>query len=113
MNYTPNGILGRLAFATAALGVPGFFSQNVPLHRELYPQSNFSPFDLLRLREAATALIAGMLRNDIPKEFMPDASATRRVGDFAANASRFCLLLESARGFALSPNSSSRRRDGP
>jgi len=107
VNYTPNGILGRLAFATAALGVPGIFSQNVPLHRELYPQSSFPPFDLMRLSKAATALIAGMLHNDIPEAFMPDASATRRIGDFAANASRFRLLLEPTRRFAPSPNPSS------
>ena len=94
MNYTPNGILGRLAFAAAALDVPGLFSDNVPLHRALYPRSSLPPFDMRGLRDAATSLISGALRGEVPARFLPDVPTAQHTGGFAGNASRFKALLD-------------------
>jgi hypothetical protein len=96
VHFSPNGVLGRVAFAAAALEIPGILGDNVELHRELYPSGTLAPYDLVRFREAAGALVASALAGSVDSRFKPDMSCASRVGDFRSNAAQFRQLLELA-----------------
>jgi hypothetical protein len=94
MNYSPDGVLGRIAFSAAALEIPGIFSGNVELHSKLYPSGTFNALDIDTFRVAARNLIGRLMEGAAAPRFIPDDSAAREVGDFQANAKRFKQLVE-------------------
>jgi hypothetical protein len=80
-------VLGRIAFLAAALGKPGIFTSNVELHRRLYPGSLVTHATDENLRGLVRELLSGLAGQDSLARFLPDNAATRKIGDFASNAS--------------------------
>lgn len=86
-------VLGRIAFLAAALGKPGIFTDNVELHRRLYPGSLAKSSADEALRPLVQELLRGLMGQDSLEQFRPDDAAAREIGDFAGNASRLRQLL--------------------
>jgi hypothetical protein len=93
VNITASSVLGRITFLAATLGKPGLFSSNAQLNTELYPSATVAPLGPTALRDALTGLLGGVVAEHVPAAFMPDDTAARRIGDFAANAATFRRLL--------------------
>ena len=87
-------VLGRIAFLAAALGRPGIFTDNVALHRYLYPHSLVTSFADETLRELVTELLFGLLQEEPLTRFLPDEQAARQVGDSERNARILTQRLE-------------------
>ena len=78
--------LGRITYASAALGKPGIFSAGIGLSRRLYPNSLVSSPTDADLNGKVGLLLNGVLGGQIDPGFLPDAAAARAVGDFERNA---------------------------
>jgi len=87
-------VLGRIAFLAAALGKPGIFTDNVALHRRLYPQSLVQTSADEGLRELVRELLLGLLKEEPLTIFQPEEQAARQVGDFEKNAVVVRQMLE-------------------
>jgi hypothetical protein len=94
INLPRFGVLGRIAFLCAALGKPGIFTDNVALHRRLYPHNLVTSCSDERLGELMKELLFGFLREESLTSFQPDEQAARLVGDFERNASIVKQMLE-------------------
>jgi hypothetical protein len=93
INITASSVLGRITFLSAALGKAGLFSDNAHLNTELYPAATVPLQQPEVLRDALGGLIRGLVAGEVPPAFMPDETAARRIGDFAANAAIFRRLV--------------------
>jgi hypothetical protein len=86
-------VLGRIAFLAAALGKPGIFTNNVDLHRRLYPGSLVESCTDKNLRGLVHQLLLGLTGLNSLERFRPDHAVAQKIGDFAANASRLREIL--------------------
>jgi hypothetical protein len=86
-------VLGRIAFLAAAMGKPGIFTENVELHRRLYPHSLVSSSTDDKLRDKVRELLYALLNLGSIEPFLPDGLAAQEIGDFAGNAAKVRRLL--------------------
>jgi hypothetical protein len=93
VNLTASHVLGRITFLAAALDRPGVFTSNAEINERLYPRSTVALLAPTALCEGLTSLLSGLVTRDVPPRFMPDSDATRRTGDFSANACTFARLF--------------------
>ncbi len=108
INLTAGSILGRITFLSAALGRPGIFSDNSQLNARLYPGSQVTMFDTVRLRELLRAMLLGLASGATDERLLPSqrcGCGNRRLrGESGATAadsrsrSRFFQLA----GFSIS-----------
>ena len=98
VNLTSSSVLGRITFLAAALDKPGLFTSNAEINTRLYPGGAVPLLAPAALRDALTDLLRGLARGDVPARFVPDAIATRAVGDFGANAEKFARLFSDLAG---------------
>jgi hypothetical protein len=98
VNLTASHVLGRITFLAAALDKPGVFTSNAEINGRLYPGSTVPLLAPTALCEALTGLLSGLVRRDVPPRFAPDSAATRRIGDFSANALAFARIFSELPG---------------
>ncbi len=94
VNLTAGSILGRVTFLAAALGLPGIFSDNSQLNQRLYPTSCVALLDTVRLRGLLRGMLLSIAAGAADPNLLPSESATREVGDYAANCERLRAMLE-------------------
>ncbi len=102
LNLPLFSVLGRIAFLAAALGKPGIFTNNIELHRRLYPGSLVESCTDKNLRGLVQQLLLGLTGLGSLERFQPDRAAALKIGDFAANASQLREILLSGGSRLLS-----------
>jgi hypothetical protein len=93
VNLTAGSIMGRITFLSAAVGLPGIFSDNAQYNLRLYPGSGVALLDTGRLRELLDALLSGLSRGSVDARLRCSGEAVQAMGDFAANSRRLRELV--------------------